>query len=24
VRLLERGFPVRAEVDAERIVLRSP
>jgi transmembrane sensor len=24
VRLLERGFPVRAEVDAERIMLRSP
>ncbi|MBK6415372.1 FecR domain-containing protein [Thermomonas sp.] len=24
VRLLERGFPVRAESDAERILLRSP
>lgn len=24
VRLLERGFPVRAEIDAERILLRSP
>jgi transmembrane sensor len=24
VRLLERGFPVRADVDGERILLRSP